>query len=169
MAKKEGLSKQKCFQACMNFQGSKLQNWNWSSHWIEYHHIICSCQSHSIIQSFAWESPWCGWRKNHVTEHSRAALKATSFFSRKILEAFFFKQEVSHSLLETDSSPLKIGFSKSKVVFQPSIFRGENLSFMECSLQEVIPIETSWFKSSGFFILSPAVSMHLFFWRLKND
>ena len=34
-------------------------------------------------------------------------------------------------LLETNSSPLKIGLPKKKVVFQQPIFRGENVSFRE--------------------------------------
>ena len=37
-----------------------------------------------------------------------------------------------YTLPETNSSPLKIGHPNRKVVFQPSIFRGENVSFREC-------------------------------------
>ena len=37
------------------------------------------------------------------------------------------------TLLETNSSHLKIGHPKRKLVFQPSIFRCENVSFRECS------------------------------------
>ncbi len=37
------------------------------------------------------------------------------------------------TLPETNSSHLKIGLPNRKVVFQPSIFRGENVSFRECT------------------------------------
>ena len=37
----------------------------------------------------------------------------------------------THTLPETNSSPLKIGHPKRKLVFQPSIFRCENVSFRE--------------------------------------
>ncbi len=36
-----------------------------------------------------------------------------------------------YTLPETNSSPLKIGLPNRKVVFQPSIFRCENVSFRE--------------------------------------
>ena len=40
------------------------------------------------------------------------------------------------TLPETNGLPLKIGHPKRKLVFQPSIFRGENVSFREGTINE---------------------------------
>ncbi len=44
-----------------------------------------------------------------------------------------FEQNLANTLPKTNSSPLKIGHPKRKLVFQPSIFRCENVSFREGS------------------------------------
>ena len=48
--------------------------------------------------------------------------------------SFLSATVVIFTLPETNSSPLKIGHPKRKVAFQPFIFRGENASFRECSM-----------------------------------
>ena len=46
---------------------------------------------------------------------------------------------INCTLLKTNSSPLKIGFPKRKLVFQPSIFRCKNVSFINCKGHPSIP------------------------------
>ena len=46
---------------------------------------------------------------------------------------FFAMTKRAPTLPETNSSPLKIGHPQGKLVFQPSIFRCENVSLPECS------------------------------------
>ena len=48
---------------------------------------------------------------------------------------------ITFTLPETNSSPLKIGFPKRKVVFQPSIFRGELLVWGRVCCPRIFPLK----------------------------
>ena len=57
------------------------------------------------------------------------------------------KKHQKTTLPETNSSHLKIGLPNRKVVFQPSIFRGENVSFRECVFDKSLTSPpTRWFN-----------------------